>query len=189
MIPKVVGLKKVHIGQFLKFYNFILSNGQNYEVVSRRDLTMYNLNNLLADAVEIIAFSPDFQKLLIIKEWRIPVNDYIFSFPAGLRETDEQIFDTAARELYEETGLSIRTILDVLPPSYQSAGMTNEAVATVICSATGQITNKNASEHENIFPIWVSKADALDLLSSGKFSGRCQMVLSFWANDSFLNRV
>lgn len=188
MAVELLEIEPIHEGKFLKFYNFKLSDGRTYEVISRRDLTMENVNTFSADAVDIIAFSPDRQKILVIKEWRIPVNDYIYAFPAGLRESNEGIFETARRELYEETGLHIETLYDILPPAYQSAGMTNEVVASVFCSADGELTNANSMSDEDIVPMWLSKADALELLSHGKFSARCQLVLSLWANEASLGR-
>lgn len=186
MAVELLDIEPVHEGKFLKFYHFNLNDGRAYEVVSRRELTMQNINNFSADAVDIIAFSPDRQKILVIKEWRVPVNDYIYAFPAGLREPGEGIFETARRELFEEAGLHIETLHDILPPAYQSAGMTNEVVASVFCSASGELTNANSMGDEDITPMWLSKADALELLPQGKFSARCQLVLSLWVNEASL---
>lgn len=185
----------IHWGKFINYYNFRLDDGRDYEVVSRRNLTLDKIMNVdklnsfkNADAVDIIAFSPDLEKILIIKEWRYPLNDYVYAFPAGLCEPDESVPDAAKRELFEETGLEIDNVFDVLEPSYQSVGMTDEAVATIICSAKGEITNKNATENEDITPMWVTRSEARDLTHHSKFSGRCQMVIAAWSWDAFFGR-
>ena len=183
---KIISVDPVYEGKFLKFYHYKLDDGRKYEVISRHQVNMENINNNLSDAVDIIAFDPTFQKVLVIKEWRPPANDYIYAFPAGLRDAGETIVETATRELFEETGATIKTIFKILPPAYQSAGMTNETVASVICIAEGDLINTNASIHEDITPLWISKKEVKQLFDSNKkFSGRCQMVLWMWAYDNF----
>jgi len=174
-MDKIKEIVPIYDGKFLHFYNFKLESGRNYEVVSRQKFE--DINKIKTDAVDIIALSPDFKKVLVIKEWRVPVNDYIYAFPAGLCEPNEDIITTAKRELFEETGLEIQNILDILPPAYQSAGMSNEAVATVVCTATGEITNKNTTKDEDISPIWITEEQVTDIIFKNKVSGRCQMFL------------
>lgn len=195
MHAEIKDIIPIHEGKFIKYYNFLLDDNRKYEVVSRRDLTLEKvlqpdkLNSFdNADAVDIIVFSRDQEKILIIKEWRYPINDYVYAFPAGLREADEDIIKTAKRELFEETGLKIHTVFDILEPSYQSVGMTNEAVATVICSAEEEITNKNATKDEDITPMWVTRSEARKLTYHAKMSGRCQMVIAAWSWDAFFGR-
>ena len=183
---KIIDIEPVYEGKFLKFYHYKLDDGRNYEVVSRHPVDMDNINSNLFDAVDIIAFDSTFQKILVVKEWRPPVNDYIYAFPAGLRDAGETIVETATRELLEETRAEFKTILKVLPPAYQSAGMTNETVASVICIAQGEVDSRYSSIHEDITPLWLTKAEVKQLFNSDKkFSGSCQMVLWIWAYDNF----
>lgn len=180
MSSKVLDIEKVHDGKFLHFYNFNLDDGRSYEVISRRDnVGLDTLNRFEADAVDIIAFTPDHSKILVIKEWRVPANGYIYSFPAGLREDNEGLLDTARRELKEETGLEITKLYDILPPAYQSAGMTNEVVASVVCEADGDFDEQKLETTEDIHPVWIDREDAMNLFYTHKLSARCQMVLWF----------
>ena len=183
MADKIQSIDLIHNGKFLNFYTFNLESGRRYEVISRQSIDMKNVNNLTADAVDIVAFNKDFSKVLVIKEWRTPVNDYIYAFPAGLCEKGEGYFDTAARELFEETGLQITYAYDILSPAYQSAGMTNETVATVVCNASGELSNKNSTQDEDIVPMWITKEEAQEILKKEKLSGRCQMVLYLWTRN------
>ena len=176
---KIINKELVKDGKFLNFFHYKLDDGRNYEVVSRsKTPNPYN-----CDAVDIIAFSPSFQKICVIKEYRVPLEGYIIAFPAGLREQDEALLDTAKRELNEECNLHLDTILDALAPSAQSAGMTDETVATVICVASGDPSSCNQTADEDITPMWITREEAQKLLSSGvMFSGRCQMFLMMWSN-------
>jgi ADP-ribose pyrophosphatase len=74
-------------------------------------------------------------RLVMVKEFRVPVGDYLFAFPAGLLEPGESVEDTARRELLEETGLEVTTVKRVTQPLFSSSGMTDEAVAMAFVDA------------------------------------------------------
>jgi ADP-ribose pyrophosphatase len=74
-------------------------------------------------------------RLVMVKEFRVPVGDYIFAFPAGLLDKDESIEDAARRELLEETGLEVVAVHRVTQPLYSSSGLTDEAVAMIFVDA------------------------------------------------------
>ena len=46
-------------------------------------------------------------KLVVIKEFRVPVETYEIGFPAGLIDSGETPEDAVRRELEEETGLKV----------------------------------------------------------------------------------
>ncbi len=46
-------------------------------------------------------------RLVLVKEFRVPVGGYVIGFPAGLLEAGEGLEETVRRELLEETGLEI----------------------------------------------------------------------------------
>ena len=93
------------------------------------------------DAVLIVAILHEDgrpQRLVLEKEFRVPVGDYIIGLPAGLIDPGENIEETVRREMLEETGFTVTTIHRVTPPLYSTSGMTDEAVAMafVDCKAT-----------------------------------------------------
>ena len=60
------------------------------------------------DAVIICAYHKEKNKLVIIKEFRVPINKYIYELPAGLVDRSDDDFSSAViRELKEETGLDV----------------------------------------------------------------------------------
>ena len=86
------------------------------------------------DAVIICAYHKDSEKLVIIKEFRVPINKYIYELPAGLVDSDDENFESAVkRELKEETGLDVIEIKKDLSCNqvYLSPGMTDESAAFV----------------------------------------------------------
>src|SRR5262249_11432488 len=65
------------------------------------------------DAVLMVAVlrDPDQPpRLVMIKEFRVPVGDYVYGLPAGLLEPGEAIETTVRREMLEETGLAVTAV-------------------------------------------------------------------------------
>ncbi len=66
------------------------------------------------------------RKLVVVKEFRVPIQDYEYHFPAGLWEKGEPYRYCARRELREETGLELTRVLKVSSTLTSSAGLTDE---------------------------------------------------------------
>ena len=66
--------------------------------------------------------------VVLIKEFRHPLNRYIYSTPAGCIDEGETQVESAIRELKEETGASVKNIVQVAPPAYSTAGLTDETI-------------------------------------------------------------
>lgn len=67
--------------------------------------------------------------ILLISEFRKPLMKRVIGLPAGLvgdNNNDEGIFDSARRELEEETGYQANSLELVVDNSPSSSGMTNE---------------------------------------------------------------
>ena len=79
--------------------------------------------------VPILRAANEMPRLVMVKEFRVPVGDYLFAFPAGLLDPGESIEDTVRRELLEETGMEVVAVKRVTQPLYSTAGLTDEAVA------------------------------------------------------------
>ena len=83
------------------------------------------------DAVVIVPFHTPENKIVITREYRVPLADYEYGFPAGLVDDGESIEQAARRELKEETGLTLTRVIDISPPIYSSAGMTDESGVSI----------------------------------------------------------
>jgi ADP-ribose pyrophosphatase len=146
---KLVSIDNV-FNSYLKMYQITSKNNdgeiRNYEMVSRTgDLTLETMGEKV-NAVMAIPLVGD--KVLLSREFRIPVNRWVYNFPAGLIDPGETIEEAAIRELQEETGLKVNKIIYVLPPSYTSAGLTDERLAIVFVKAEGEIIGSDNVNEE-----------------------------------------
>jgi ADP-ribose pyrophosphatase len=123
-----------------------------------------------ADAVVIVATMDDNgeRKLVVTKEFRVPIWDFEYGFPAGLIDDDEDIETTVARELKEETGLELVRIRHISTPVFSSAGLTDESCHMVLVEAEGQASDKWLDESEDIEVLLVDVEGIRDLLASDK---------------------
>lgn len=67
-------------------------------------------------------------RLVVIKEFRVPIGCYTYGFPAGLIDEGETVETTVKREMIEETGFEVSKILKVTKPLHSSMGLTDEAI-------------------------------------------------------------
>jgi len=136
------------------------------------------------DAVVIAAFHEESKKLVIVKQFRVPLNDYVYELPAGLVEGNEKVEIAAKRELKEETGLKILNINKNLGNNqlYLSPGMTEESASLIYCSCEGELSTKYLEEDEDIIPMLVSKEEAKNLITKNvKMDIKAFMTLQSFA--------
>lgn len=119
--------------KYLNLYAFKYDNNIEYYVASRRNQTKLSASLELdrTDAVRVLAYFYDNEKLKVVlnKEFRYPVNRYIYQLPAGLIENGEKEEDAAVRELGEEIGAKVLSLIRSENPGYVSAGMTDERLS------------------------------------------------------------
>jgi ADP-ribose pyrophosphatase len=97
---------------------------------SRRDRP--HDGNFRSDAVIIVPvlrMPGEPPRLVLEREFRVPVGDYVIGFPAGLLEPGETVEDTVRREMIEETGMEVVKFKRVTQPLFSSSGLTDEAAA------------------------------------------------------------
>ena len=107
-----------------------------------------------ADSVAIYSlYGEKKDKVVLVKQYRYPVNTWVYELPAGLVDAGETFREAAVREMHEETGLKF-TPIDTDPsfemPRYTTVGMSDEACATVYGYAEGEISDKYLEASEEI---------------------------------------
>lgn len=117
--------------------------------------------------------------LVVIREYRVPLGDYEYSFPAGLVEPGENIEQVARRELREEAGLEIAEITKVSPPTYSSSGLTDECVTMVFVRAVAPAGwHQSLDDSEDIEVLRLDYGQVCELCdSAARINGRAWPVL------------
>lgn len=186
---EIIKSQKLTNLKWLNLFNveFIDKYGNNklWQVASRKKEPKCVTSNFhKADAVVIVAFHKTLKKMVVTKEYRVPLAGYEFGFAAGLVDEGETIREAARRELREETGLEITRFIKISPPVYTSAGMTDESVAMVYVECDGEPSNNGNEGAEDIEVIFVSSTEASRLCADTKlkFDAKAWVVLSSFAD-------
>lgn len=179
---ELIHMEKVRDGRYLKNYQLTYLNKagreKKYEIVSRNDLATPEEIGNRTDGMSIVAFHED--KLLLLREFRMGVNRYIYNLCAGMKEPGESIEACMERELYEETGLKISRIIDILPPSFSAVAISDVKTGIAFVEADGEFAD-HTSENEEIGAAFYSREEVKKLLQTEEFSSRAQIAAYFFA--------
>lgn len=134
------------------------------------------------DAIIIVPFVND--KIVLLKQYRVPVGGYIYEFPAGLVDKDETPFDAGKRELKEETGLDFISGEIFTNDMYNSCGLTDEIINIMFVKAEGEVTTQYTEDSEDIEVLVLTKEEAEKLLKDrdANFSAKCWLILKAFIN-------
>ncbi len=185
---KYKGIHKILEGKFITRYDvdYLTAEGheKTYEIISRnRNLqTLEDLQNKVPDSVIMILTDEAGERILVNREYRMAMAQWIYNFPAGLIDPGETPEESAKRELWEETGLTLTKVTDVLDNSYSAVGFANERNICVFGTAAGQF-RKSTSDAEEIVPGWYTREEIRALLRTEPFAARTQAYCYAWAHE------
>lgn len=110
-------IKKIYDGKIVKLNleEVTLPNGQVMQLEVIRHTS----------SAAIVPFSADRQSVLLLKQFRPAIQDWLWEIPAGLLDPDETPQQCAARELEEETGFVAQTITPLIE-FYPTPGYSDE---------------------------------------------------------------
>ena len=153
--------------KFVKVFDLRYAPGAHYINATRRPkeelvcrMSDDRFRAMVPDAVSLCVIwhekdGPD--RILLNREFRYPLGQYVTSVPAGLidpedraKPREEAIFDTAWRELYEETGIARREedrISLLNPCLFSSPGLTDESNAMVRIDLHGHERSELTQSH------------------------------------------
>ena len=126
------------------------------------------------DGVVICARLED--KLVLVRQYRYPIGDYVYELPAGLVEPGEDIAQAATREMREETGLTL-TVTDTARPYYTTVGMTDESCATVFGVCEGTPSTQGQEATEDIQVVLADRQEARRILEEENVAIMCAYQL------------
>lgn len=116
-------------------------------------------------AVGVVPLCKD-RKVILVKQYRHPINDFLFEIPAGLFHEGESPLECAIRELREETG-GISERVFKLAEFYTTPGYSNEKFYLYLAL---NVEEKQSRPEDDEF-IEIQKIDlnkTFDLINDGK---------------------
>lgn len=177
--------------RFLNFFTMDVTHksgkDSTYFVASRaktkEDLKAVTHKNK-ADGVIIYSIHKDAntgeEKVVLIRQYRYPIDGYIYEFPAGLVEEGEDFKEAGKRELKEETGLDFEPIdadESFMRPYFTTIGMTDESCGTIYGYASGIPNKLGQEDSEEIQIVLADKAEVRRILKEENVAIMCAYML------------
>ncbi|RKZ25381.1 hypothetical protein DRQ20_05270, partial [bacterium] len=105
-------------------------------------------------------------KIILIRQYRYPVDEVIYEIPAGTREKDETPDETMARELEEEIGYRAGKLTHLFT-FYSTPGFTTEKISIYLAEELEPVERR--PEHdENIEVVEVEKERIPEMIKNGE---------------------
>ena len=178
---ELLRMEKVKDGKYLKSYELTYKNKagreKKYEIVSRSEISGPEALGRRVSGVSIVAYHED--KMLLLKEFRMGVNRYVYNLCAGMINEGESMEECIQRELYEETGLSVKKIRNILPPSFSAVAFSDVKTQIAFVDVEGDFGD-HTSENEQIVANFYNKEEVRELLETEEFSSRAQMAAYYF---------
>ncbi len=187
-MKKYTKIHKLSDNRFLNLFKLdaLTDKGRafDYFFVSRRKADNIKLltKDISAEGVVIYpVLKEDPEKIVMIRQYRYPLDDYLYELPAGLIDEGETPEIAAIREMKEETGLEFEVYQNgnaaYRRPFFMGAGFTDESCNAVFGYASGSISRDDMEDTESIQVLIVDKTEAARILKEEKVSIRAAYLL------------
>ena len=184
----ILSVEKKTDNRFLNMYDLQYENkvgGQGiYHIASRgasiEELKLKTHKNKPDGVIIYALYGPKRDKVVMVRQYRFSVDDYVYEFPAGLVDAGETYGQAGARELKEETGLDFKPVkADEMysKPLFTTSGMTDESCATVYGYASGKISKEGLEDNEDLEVIIADRKEVRRILKEENVSINCGYLL------------
>lgn len=182
-MKKINHIEKVTDNRFLNLYHMDVNDTKgkpfDYYFVSRNDTENLKIKTRKLDPEGIVIYAVTKEpqpRLVLIKEYRYPLDDYIYALPAGLVDAGETTGEAAAREMVEETGYAFTEYTGGAAcfrrPFLMGPGFTDEASSAVFGYVDLEDCRPERESSEDIEVILADKEMVRHILAKEKVSLR-----------------
>ena len=188
-MDRINGIKKLTDNRYLNLYEldatFRDGSRAPYYVASRRkstdSITAASHDNNPDGVILCGVYGEEKGRLVLIRQYRYPIDGYVYEFPAGLVEPGEDMVQAGIREMLEETGLSFSPVHST-QPFFMTVGMTDESCGFVFGYCDGQPTNAHQEGSEDIQVVLADRAECRRILREELVAMPCALVLMQFIN-------
>lgn len=190
-MERINGIRKLTDNRYLNLYEldaaFRDGSRAPYYVASRRKsaeaLKAATHDNCPDGVILYGVYGQEKDKLVLVRQFRYPIGNYVYEFPAGLVEPGEDMVAAGIREMYEETGLHL-TPVHTARPFFTTIGMTDESCGTVFGYCSGNPTNANQEGSEDIQVVLADREECRRILREENVAIMCAyMLMHFIASE------
>lgn len=153
---------------------------------SEKDLKLVTGKNSPDGVVIYSLYGEKQDKVILIRQYRYSLNDFVYEFPAGLVENGEPYKEAAIREMKEETGLEFTPITvneAYEKPAFTTVGMTDESCSIVFGTSLGEITKEFQEDTEEIEVVLADREEVRRILKEEKVAIMCSYMLMHFLHD------
>lgn len=187
-MDKIKAVHKETDHKYLNMYSLDIVYGGNetgsYQVASRAknidNLKLVTKQNQPDGVIIYSLYGGKRDRVVLIRQYRYSLNDYIYEFPAGLVDEGENYHEAGVRELKEETGLTftpLKVAEEFQRPYFTTVGMTDESCATVYGYADGEPSIHFQEEIEEIEVVLADKKEVRRILKEENVAIMCAYML------------
>ena len=191
---QIHNITKLTDNRFVNLYNVKATSVHNtpvdYFVASRakavEQMKIKTRKNTPDGVIIYSVYGEKKDQVVLIRQYRYTIGDYIYECPAGLVEPGEDFKTGAIREMLEETGLTFQPI--TVDPAYEkpyftTVGLTDESCATVYGYASGKISAEAQEDTEEIQVVLADKDEVRRILREENVAIMCAYMMMHFLQD------
>ena len=159
-----------------------------YEFASRKSLTSLRTQRKSTDVVRVLPYIYMNGKIevVIIKEFRYAINEWIYALVAGKIDEGENMETSARREVSEEIGATVKSMDIIDDNAYVSAGLTDESVALAVCEVELDKT-PSLQGHEKIHMYTLPLDEIIKFTNEHTFCAQSKLMLLMYYYKTMFN--
>jgi 8-oxo-dGTP pyrophosphatase MutT (NUDIX family) len=126
-------------------------------------------------ACAAVVTEPQRTAVLLIRHYRHPIARYLWELPGGMIERGESPAQAAAREVWEETGVAVRDLRELLS-FHPEPAFTDHRIMLFEATADRRPIGLPPREHEIEASRWVTIADLPGMIRAGEIASSWTII-------------